>query len=1215
MESSARSVSMGSLVVSTLRHRQAVTLAVALGVATATAVITGALLVGDSMRGSLRSLTVERLGRIESIVSPGAFFPIDQVTLDGQTITVSANEDSEANPGAFTSTPVILFPGGSVEAEVDSDNRQRRIGGVQILGIEDAFWDLDVTGIRPEASPGDQSVVLNQAAADELRVAVGDQVTLRLPVEGAVPADSPLGRREIQSEGLPRMKVAAIVADAGLGRFSLSPNQAAPKTVFASREVIAEVLDREGQANAILDSRKLDAESVDWSLEALGWNLQTIERGENADGQPVIHYLSLTSENLLLPTDAVRSIQNVLPRDTVTPIMTYLANAIEFIDPESGEVLVNDQHHSVPYSTLSALDSGPTLALDYSIKDVASMSSESSGDEDRVPIVINDWTADRLGAKPGDSVRVFFYEPEVENGREVERSFDATITQVVPVTIPSKPYRRNREAVFDESITPYNDPNLTPDVPGVTDQASIGDWDLPFQLERDIDREDDQYWNEQRLTPKAFVPLAVGQKQFGSRFGETTGLRLDPKLASDMPGLRADILEATRTVQAELGWTPRLIQAEQLAASKGTTPFDGLFLALSFFVILAAVMLIALLLRLGVLQRLSEFGTLLAIGFTPGRVMRLALSETAVTAAIGTLLGILGGVAYAWGVLWALRSWWVGAVTVPFLQFHATPLSIGLGGVLGWLVCMMTAVWTLRFLLKLNPSSLVGGRITDTTSAMGKRVKPSTNGTGSRVQMIAWALVILAVVAAIAGAMGGGQQAAGGFVAAGMLLLIAMLIGVHQFIRRKRTASTSETNAGEVNLASRTLNGLAAANARRSPLRSTLAIGLVATAAFLILSISVFRLSPTREGTGGFDLIGQTAQPLHQDLRAEDIRSELLGRDADLLAEAAVRVVPFRMKSGDDASCNNLYQAMRPTVIGLSPDDSLDGFGWAGMAGETAEATWQMLDVPASGTADDPVPVVIDQNTAMWSLQMRSGIGEVKAFTYDADPIHFRVVGLLAGSVLQGKLIVGEQAFENVFPRSTGYQYFLFAIGGDQQNADTVSTMNDAQDIETIDQVSEVLESRLVDAGMDVQRADRVLEGLLAVQNTYLRTFQSLGALGLLLGTIGLAVAQLRSVLERRGELAVMRAVGFSRQRLAALVLGENTFLLALGIGCGAVTALLAVLPYAWLSGTQMPILEPLGILIVIFAFGTLAGLVAVRKVLTLPLVESLRAENAVADV
>ncbi len=111
---------------------------------------------------------------------------------------------------------------------------------------------------------------------------------------------------------------------------------------------------------------------------------------------------------------------------------------------------------------------------------------------------------------------------------------------------------------------------------------------------------------------------------------------------------------------------------QQLAASRGTTPFDALFLSLSFFVILAAVMLIAMLFRLGLIRRIRQFGTLIAVGWTPRQVTQLTLSEGMLIAAGGVALGVVGGIGYAKLVLWALRTWWVGAVTVPFLSYHWT---------------------------------------------------------------------------------------------------------------------------------------------------------------------------------------------------------------------------------------------------------------------------------------------------------------------------------------------------------------------------------------------------------------------------------------------------------------------------------------------------------------------------------------------------------------
>ncbi|MEM9586654.1 MAG: ABC transporter permease [Planctomycetota bacterium] len=209
---------------------------------------------------------------------------------------------------------------------------------------------------------------------------------------------------------------------------------------------------------------------------------------------------------------------------------------------------------------------------------------------------------------------------------------------------------------------------------------------------------------------------------------------------------------------------------------------------------------------------------------------------------------------------------------------------------------------------------------------------------------------------------------------------------------------------------------------------------------------------------------------------------------------------------------------------------------------------------------------------------------------------------MLSGSTLQGKLLIGETNFESLFSEINGYRFFLIA-------SDPKLAVGSDELIEKRAEVASVLESRLGDVGMDVTPSAEVLAGLLAVQNTYLRTFQSLGALGLLLGTIGLAVAQLRSVLERRRELAVMRAIGFTPARLGSMVLGETAVLLLVGIGCGTLCAVLAVLPHAVVSGVRPPVGEPVVVLLGILLFGMLAGLAAVSRVVRMPLVGSLRAD------
>ena len=1164
--SSGNVFTIGRMMRASVSHSWRVSLSVALGVATATAVIVGALLVGDSMRGSLRGLTIERLGKTQDAVFPMGFFAIDGLT------------KPTVDPIAL-----ILFDNGTVEFK-EPEGAIRRAGSVQVIGCDDQFWRLDASNLGEMPPLEDDAVILNQAIADELGLQVGDLVTLRLPSEQAVPADSPLGRKDLQTEGLPRMRVVKILPNRGLGLFSVSPSQAAPKNVFVSRSTIADVLEREGQGNALLFDQSVSLADFRVRLEDVGLSLSEIKRSFQPDQGPeetIYDYYWLTSDRLLLPEAAVDRLKKVVPKDQLTETSTYLANAIERLD-ETGKVVA-----TVTYSTITAVDSTPDLPLNYDTSGLETVVSGGEQGEERIPLVINSWTADRLQAKRGTPLRIAYYEPEVENGDEVERYFEAVVTDVVPITKPATPYRRRREATFDRPPTVYNDPDLTPTVPGVTDQDSISDWDLPFALKREIPKEDDLYWNEYRLTPKAFLPLADGQRLFGSRFGKTTGLRLSKGLAPDVEKLNQILAADLKPILEDLGWAVRPIREQQLAASKGTTPFDGLFLSLSFFVILAAIMLIAMLFRLGLTQRMRQFGTLLAVGWNPRRVGSLVVGEGLFVAAIGAVLGLAGGVVYAWVVLWALRSWWVGAVTVPFLTFHWSVRSLVIGAATGWLVAAITLIVTTRWITRASAQSLLSQRDLDAPS-------DRADGRG-RLPIIAVVVGLLSLAIAAFGATTGGQVAAGAFVGGGMLLLVAALLWIYSRLRQPRRIAADE------DLQSFTLNGFASRNASRHPMRSTMTIGLMATAAFLIIAISAFRLQPGTQGTGGFALIAQSSQPLFRDLRDPLVRSELLGPDATMLKDSLIE--PMRLRVGQDASCNNLYQASRPTVLGIQESfgdlfrgDSprLHGFEWAAR-GDVSEGQtpWDSLAVSAKGTENDPIPVILDQNTAMWSLQMMKGVGEVKSFSYEPDkPIYFRVVGLLANTMLQGKLLIGESNFESVFPEVSGYRYFLIADQPDQT-----------------EEVAKVLENRLGDVGMDVSNANVVLSGMLAVQNTYLRTFQSLGALGLLLGTIGLAVAQLRSVLERRQELAVLQAVGFTKPRLARVVMSETATLLLLGIGCGAACAILAVLPHAVLNGLDPPIVEPILIVIGIILFGLLAGLLAVRRVSQMPLLESLRSE------
>ena len=146
-----------------------------------------------------------------------------------------------------------------------------------------------------------------------------------------------------------------------------------------------------------------------------------------------------------------------------------------------------------------------------------------------------------------------------------------------------------------------------------------------------------------------------------------------------------------------------------------------------------------------------------------------------------------------------------------------------------------------------------------------------------------------------------------------------------------------------------------------------------------------------------------------------------------------------------------------------------------------------------------------------------------------------------------------EAEFVKRFPGESGYRMFLIDA---PSNA--------------VPQVAATLTRALQDAGLELTPASRRLAAFNAVQNTYLNTFQVLGGLGLLLGSAGLGVVVLRNVLERRGELALLQAVGFRRRALQWLVLSEHGGLLWIGLGVGLVSALVAVLPVLLAPGAEV---------------------------------------------
>jgi hypothetical protein len=393
-----------------------------------------------------------------------------------------------------------------------------------------------------------------------------------------------------------------------------------------------------------------------------------------------------------------------------------------------------------------------------------------------------------------------------------------------------------------------------------------------------------------------------------------------------------------------------------------------------------------------------------------------------------------------------------------------------------------------------------------------------------------------------------------------------------------------------------TIPRFGAAYARWRPTRSVLSAALIAFACFVIVAVAAFRrdasglsLAPD-SGTGGFALMAESVAPLMHNPNTDAGRDELSLSGYDVLDGA--RFTRFRLRPGDEASCLTLYQPTNPRLV--APEAAFleaGRFSFSqSLASTDAERAnpWLLLN---RAFDDGAVPAIADQTSLTYVFHL--AVGDDFVFTPDGgDPITLRIVGTLTDSVLQSELIIGEPDFVRLFPMHEGYR--LWMIETPESRAAEVTT---------------VLEDRLADFGVDVMDTRARLASYHQVENTYLSTFQALGALGLLLGTLGLAAVLARNVLERRRELGLLGAIGFTRANMRTLVAAESLLLVGTGVAIGTVAALVAIAPAIAERASSLPFAS-LGLLIVtVVATGLVASFVAVRMATAMNVVEAIKSE------
>lgn len=1120
-------------------------LAVVLGIALGSAVLTGALLVGDSLRGSLRDLAFARLGWVDSVLAPGRFF---------------REQLADQFPG--DKAGVLLLPGSAT-----LDPEKGEILSVRLLGVDKSFWRQAPSDLWSSDRP---EVAINAAVARALGVKAGDTLWVNVPKQDAIPRESLLGKRRgddlVDSM---QVKVAAVL-DNEMSGFALEPSAEPPRNVFLPRAFLQDRLDLAGKINVVLLGAASDA-PLSLALADYGLKLTTPDDRARAffeflDPRNKTGELKYTKWRDRVPAG--------LEPKTKTDVLT-LEQMIQYYRKHRPYLLLQSDHLYLDPPTESALNRTGTAyepSLIYLADRLAAGGSETpyatiaavpftAGGKLAVEpggIRLVDWPESPLNAKPGDPVEVEAYVPGPGNTLVLQKT-----TFVNRASIP----------LAGEA----DDPDWTPPFPGITDKLDIGSWENPpfppystKQLMKRIRPIDEEYWKRYRATPKAYISLADGQKLWGTRFGKLTSARI---FNQEADAFTKKLLAQLSPARA--GFVVQPVRALAAQASAGNNDFSLFFFYFSFFLIVAALVLAALLVRLNLERRGPELGLLTATGWSASLLGRLLRLEGWGLILVGALLGLVVARAFAWGMLQLLAVQWPGQGSLQFLRLHDPPLTYLVGFIGAELFSIAAMWWANRMIRGRTPRQLLGGDWSTTAAGEKRRWWPL-------------ALITVSLLGAAA-TIGAGffitdpMAQAGSFLGGGMMLLTALLTIAGRWLG----------SAGRSRDPRPTLVRLGVRNAGRNPVRSLTTIGLLASATFVVVAVEAFHREPAGDffkndgGSGGYRLVAQTAVPLYQDLGDPKMLAEL-DVPEDIVAKIQA-VESLRVQPGDDASCLNLYKPLEPRRLGV-PESFINrgGFAFSG-ALEPVENPWTLLD---KTFPDGALPAIVDANSAQYNLGNVGVGGTLDVRDSAGGSAKLRIVGLLRESLFQSEVLVSERTFLKLDPGQQGYRFFLIRCAAEDEDA-----------------VRKALARALASQGGEVTPAFHRVALYLEVQNTYLATFQALGGLGLLLGAVGLAIVLVRGVWERRAELALLRALGFQGRQLAAMVLAENVLLLVLGVGIGMAAALVAIAPHLVGGDAKIVVGRIAVLLGSVAAVGLTAGGLAVMGSLRTPVLTALRRE------
>ncbi len=1095
-----------TLILRNLKYYRKPYLSILAGTVVSTAVLTGALVVGDSVRYSLGHLTDIRLGKTHYAVQARDRFFRQQLA--------SELEKQTKSPVAS----VLQLEGIALNTD-----KNTQINLVEVLGVDDSFMRLWDTSLK---QPGDDEAILSRNAAEKLDLKPGDEFLLKIRKQAKASENAPF-----VSEKEPlvvfRLKVTAIADDQQMGRFSLKSNQSAPFNIFISLSGMALKADLTGNANLLLIANN---NNVELNIHILDSFIQDSWQPEDAGLEfrklSAAGSYEILSSRIFIDDNTAKGIKTSIPG--AEAVFTYLVNDIRI------------KEKSTPYSFITA-------------EDTSLLKQPLSEHE----IIISDWLASDLSAKPGDSLTLTYY--KMGSLRKLtEDSTRFCIKMILPITNP----------IFDRS--------LMPDFPGMSDAGNCREWETGTLVDLNKIRDKDElYWNTYRGTPKAFISIAAGQKIWSNAFGNTTAFRFKTD-SSNMQVIQSNLMKQLNP--AEYGLSVRDVYSEGKSAAANSTDFGGLFLSLSFFIIAAALLLIALLFSLHAQQRMAETAVMNTLGFRKKVIIRVLFTEAALMVIAGNLLGAVCGIVYNKFILLALNTLWRDAVNTSMLQTHVIPGTLLIGFAAGVITSLVTLFIVLLQNLRKPLAVMVKG--VEIHSPSGNRIQKIISLSVAFVfSGFSFALITYSII--LKGAID-----ATPFLSAGGLILVAGIAFLY---------------AGLIHSTSRTTNSLPGfftlifRNMSLNKRRTITAVALLAIGTFSVIITGANRKTfygtenSHNSGTGGFLFWAESTVPVLYDLNSPEGKQKYgLADETDL---QNVHFSQMYRLDGNDASCLNLNQVAQPAILGVNPGyfDQQGSFSFLTLE-PSVNQQHPWLDLEKT-LAPGIIAGFADQTVIQWGLIKKVG-DTLNYLDEGGNSLKVVLMGGLDNSIFQGNILVSASLFRKHFPSVAGSRVML--IDGNFSNRT---------------KISERIEYLFQDYGMVVTSTSGRLAEFNSVTNTYLTVFMLLGGLGIIIGTIGLGIVLLRNLAERKQEIALYQSLGFRKSNILKLILTENLFILFTGMGIGIIAAFAGILPSILSSAFRFPIAYLIVIVLLIFLSGLAWIYFPIKSSLRKNLVQALRNE------